>query len=395
MLNTKSVVGLSRLPAPLLTAYLKTGPANHSLHPPVPSYLAWLKKQANAIADSLPANDGDLFRQQLRRVEEFLHDRVPREKSMVLFAGPQAWETVALQAEVANELRWGNPAITQLLWLVAEHKPYFFAVVDRSGAQFLSYRIGEVSRLLEFKFDVDISQWKKKDRAHVARPGIRETHGAQRDVFDHRMEAQYRRFCREVADQAILLCRKDQFSAVFLVGPERLVTPISARFPEDLYGRVVCIRKDLGKFDSGRLEEHLEPEIDAWERQRELALVDGLTGLDRGAVLGMDEALNELQKGKIRALVLCRDLDARLSRCKSCGYIASSADPVCSACGGERTPVALRDVLPELATASEIDLEVVSGDAALKLREVGGMGAWLRQPKPSRLAPALARAGTG
>jgi len=392
MLNTKSVVGLSRLPAPLLTAYLKTGPVNHSLHPPVPSYLAWLKKEANAIAESLPPNECDLFRQQLRRLEEFLHDRTSREKSMVIFAGPQVWETVALQAEVINELRWGNPAITQLLWLVAEHKPYFVVVVDRSGAQFLSYRLGEFSRLLEFKFDVDISQWKKKDRAHVARPGIRETHGAQRDVFDHRMDAQYRRFCREVAQQAIQLCRREQFSAVFLVGPERLATPIAGRFPEDLCRRVVCIRKDLGKIDSGRLEEHIEPEIAAWEAQHELALVNGLLGLDRGAVVGIDEALRELQKGRIRALVLCRDLDARLSRCKGCGYIASSAGPVCSECGGERSPVALRDVLPELAAASEIDLEVVSGDAAVKLKEAGGMGAWLRQPKPSRLAPALARA---
>ena len=392
MLNTKRVVGLSKLPAPLLSAYLKTGPDDHSLHPLVPSYLAWLKKEANAIADNLPAGECDLFRQQLRHLEEFLHDRTPRERSIVVFAGPQTWEMVALQAEVANELHWGNPAIAPLLWLVAEHKPYFFVVVDRSGAQFLSYRLGEISRLLETKFDVDISQWKKKDRAHVARPGIRETHGAQRDVFDHRMDAQYRRLCREVADQAIQLCRMEQFSAVFLVGPERLATHVAGRFPEDLYRRVVCVRKDLNKVGSGRLEEHLEPEIDAWEREHEMALVNGLLGLEHGAVLGIDETLSELQKGKIRALVLCRGLDARLSRCKSCGHIASSADPVCSACGGGQSPVSLRDVLPQLADTLKTDLEVVSGLAAVKLKEAGGMGAWLRQPKPSRLAPALARA---
>lgn len=392
MLDTKRVHRLSQLPSPLLTAYLKSGPDDPSLHPPVRSCLSWLRKETNSIAEGLPPNECDLFRQQLRRLEEFLHHRTPREKSLVVFAGPEAWETVALQFEVANELHWGKAAITQLLWLIAEHKAYCFVVVDRSGTQVFGYRLGEFSRLLEVKFDVDISQWKKKDRAHVARPGIRETHGAQRDVFDHRMDAQYRRLCREVADQAIQLCRKERFSAVFLVGPERLVTPIAGRFPEEIYRSVVWIRKDLGKVDPSQLQEHLEPEIDTWEREHELTLVNGLLGQEHGTVVGIDETLRELQKGKIRALVLGRDLDARLYRCKSCRYTASSAEPVCGVCGGERCVVALRDVLPELAAASEAHLEVVSGDAAIRLRGAGGLGAWLRQPKKSRVSRALAHA---
>jgi Bacterial archaeo-eukaryotic release factor family 10 len=392
MLDTKRFHLLSKLPGPLLTAYLKTGPDDLSVHPPVPSCLACLKKEANSIAESLPANECELFRQPLRRLEEFLRDRTPRGKSLVVFAGPEAWETVELQIEVANELHWGKAAMAQLLWLAAEHKPYCFVIVDRSGAQFLAYRLGEFSQLLEVKFNVDISQWRRKDRGPVARPGIRETHGAQRDVFEHRMDAQYRRLCREVAEKAIQLCRKEQFSAVFLVGSERLATPIGGRFPEELYQRVVWIPKDLGKVDPSELQEHLKPEIERWEREHELNLVNELLGEEHGAVLGIEETLSQLQKGRIRVLVLCRELDARLHRCMSCGWTSASAGPVCGVCRGERTVVALRDVLPELAAASEADLEVVSGDAADRLKEAGGMGAWLRQPKPRRVRRVLAHA---
>jgi hypothetical protein len=49
-------------------------------------------------------------------------------------------------------------------------------------------------------------------------------------------------------------------------------------------------------------------------------------------------------------------------------------------------------VLPDLAAASEADVEVVSDTAAMRLKEAGGSGAWLRQPKQSGLSQAVARA---
>ena len=391
MFNTKRLHLLSKLPAPLLTAYLKTSPDDASLHPPVRSCLAWLRQEADSLAQSLPRNECDDFRLQLRRLEEFLHDRIPGEKSLVVFAGPRAWETVALQVEISNELHWGKAAVTQLLWLAAEHKPYGIVLVDRSGATLFGYQLGECSKLQEMKFDVDTSQWKKKDRAHVARPGVRETYGAQRDVFDHRVDAQYRRLSREVADEAIRLCKKELYSAMFLAGPERLVAPIAGRFPGELFARVVWIHKDLGNSDPSRMQEHIEPEIEKWEQAHQLTLVSELLGGERGTVLGIDESLAQLQKGRIGTLTICRDLDARVQRCEGCGYTDYSADRVCGVCRGSRSAVPLRAVLPELAAASDTEIEVVSGEAGTKLKQAGGMGAWVRQPRQSQRRRALAR----
>jgi hypothetical protein len=391
MLDTQRFQSLYKLPLPLLTAYVRIRPDDASKHSPVPSCVTWLKKEANSIARKLSPNECGLFREQLNRVTDFLQDRNSHEKSLVIFAGPNAWETVPLDVEVGDELHWGKPAVPQLLWLAAEHRHYCVVVVDRSGARFFAYRLGKISPLQETKFDVDISQWKKKDLGHVARPSIRKTHGSQREVFDHRMDAQYKRLIREAADQAIDLCRKKQYSAVFLAGPERLIAPMATYLPAELHRRVTLIHKDLGKLESQGILQHVEPEIEKWEREHELALVNELLGSERGAILGIDETLAQLQKQRIRTLVLSRDLDARLRRCANCGWTDSSADPVCPVCRGERSLVALRDVLPDLAAASEAAIEVVNGEAAQKLKEAGGMGAWLRQPKVNQPKAAKAR----
>jgi peptide subunit release factor 1 (eRF1) len=110
-----------------------------------------------------------------------------------------------------------------------------------------------------------------------------------------------------------------------------------------------------------------------------------LLASERGAVTGIDETLALLQEGKIRTLILARELNASLQRCVNCGHIDRSADPVCSSCKAARESVFLRDVLPDLAASSNAEIEVVSGEAARKLQEVGGIGGWLR---PAALATA-------
>jgi len=391
MLNAGKLETLSRLPQPLLTAYLNTLSAEPSHHAPVPPHLAWLRKEGNSFVESLPPAERGLFGEQLHRVEEFLRDRTPAEKSLVIFAGFKAWDTVPLQIEIVNELRWGKPVIAQLLWLVAEHRPYCIVVVDQGSARFFGYRLREMRLLDEMSFDVDISQWKEEDLGHVARPGIRTTHGTQRDVFNHRMDAQYKRLFRNAAEKTVHLQEREHFAAVFLVASERLTAPIVAEFPRELQRRVRSIKKDLGKFEPHELQKHLEPEIDKWEREHESTLVDELIASERGAVMGIDETLAQLQKKKIRTLVLLRGFDARLHKCNNCGWTDSAADTLCPVCRGDRSSVMLRDVLPDLAGASEADVEIVSDKPGTGLKDAGGIGAWLRQRKESGLRKAAAQ----
>lgn len=392
MLNASRLRTLSQLPPPLLTAYLDTKSAEASRHEPVPQYLTRLKNEAKSLALGVPAAEEGIFHEQLKRIEEFLRGRTSQERGLVIFAGAAAWELVSLQVEVKNELRWGKPALSQLLWLINEHKPYCIVAVDRAGARFFRYGLGDMAELAEKKFEIDISQWKKKELGHVTGQGVKKTRGSQRDTFDHRMDAQYEHLCRETALLAKSLCEREGLSAIFFVGSDRLIKPIEAGFSQEFRPRIVSIEEDLARIPFHDLQQRLEPKIAKWERDRSSALVTALLGTDRGTVVGIDETLAQIQKGKIRTLVLVRDLDANLSQCVQCGWTDRSADPACSACGGKRRAVTLRDVLPELALRSEIDVEVVTGEAAAKLKEAGGVGAWLRQPKQTELNRVATRA---
>ncbi len=392
MLEMNEVRAFLSLPQPVLTAYLDVNPAKPANRGPDPEYLTWLNAAGRAVAAGLPPGDQKPFREQLDRVETFLRGRIAPRRGLAIFAGPATWEFVPLQIAVENELHWGRPAVSQLVRLLSRHKPYGVAVVDLAGARFFRYRLGDLTELEQRKFVVDISQWRKKDMGKVARAreaslrGSREmkkARGADHDTFEHRMDEQYRRLHAETAQQAVQVCDRHGLAALFLVGETRLIEPIAREFPRDFRPRVAMVEEDLGGIISPALEGHLEPAIADWESAQESEQVTALLGNPRRAVLGIEKTLAELQRGRIRTLLLAADLAGELRQCAQCGRADGSEDPLCPSCGAERQVVSFREALPELAWKYNADLEIVGGQPSVRLTEAGGIGGWLRQPKSS------------
>jgi hypothetical protein len=381
MVSAKQVESFIQLPHPLLTAYLNTRQAEPSRHPLVPESLVWLKKETKWARHGLSPTEQYRLEQQLERIREFIENRRPKERGLVIFASAKTWELVPLQVAVDNELHWGRPAVSQLLWLVEEHKPYCVVVVDHKGACFFQYQLREVLKIGEKKFDIDISEWKKKDIGHIAGQETQKTRGSQRDVFEHRMDAQYAHSCTETANQTIALSKEHNFTAIILIGEARLSGSIEAAMPRGVRQHVISLQKDFAGLAGRELEKRLEPIIEEWERKHQAAIVSEFLDSDRGTVTGIEESLFQLQNGNARKLLLTRDLDVDLRQCLKCGWTERTADPLCSACGGERHTVMLREVLPELAKLHKAEIEIVSGEAANILGKEGAMGAWLRKEK--------------
>lgn len=374
----KTVTSLLELPGPLLTAYLNTLPSDSSVQPLKGDVQVWFKKQAKALAKSVRENEREAFEKQVARTEQFLVDRKVEEKALVILAGPATWKVIPLHTAVDNELHWGEPALTQLLWLLNENKPHCVVAVDHKGARFFRYECGEMVQLAERRFKIDISQWKKKEMGKVAGQGVAKTRGSQRDDYQHRMDAQYKRLWRATAIRAKQLCEAAKLQTVFLVGSERMTIPIEAEFPKQLRERVIRINEDFGGLSLPELQHRLAPSITKWEAEHETALVANLLAEDRKAVVGLDETLTQLQKGKMRTVVVAHMMNEHLRECIECGWMDRSADPVCPNCGRERRPVELWDTLPALARSKHTRIEVVSGKAAEQLNQSGGIAGWLR-----------------
>ena len=380
MLSAKEVLSLTKLTSPLLTAYVTIGPMKRSVGKSVPESVTWLRREAKTISQSLPATDLECFRKQLNRTEEFLTGRRPKEKGIVILAGPTAWKMFPLQLKVENQLHWGKPALSQLLNLVDEERPSLVLAIDRAGARFFSYQLGEMTEYEESTFHVDASQWKKKEHAHMARRATEMPHGNQCDVFNKRMDAQYMHLCREVAKRAEALSKKQSLPSLFLVGSKRLTELIEAALPQSIRGNVTLVAEDLARVPHGVFQKHISSVISAQARQYAARLVDQLLKDEHGTVLGLDETLAQLQNGRINTVIVARGLDRTMKQCVNCGLVNSSADPVCPACGAERRAARFSDALPELLQLHRTDIEIVNGAAAERLCKAGGIGGWLRQP---------------
>jgi hypothetical protein len=381
MLHVDQLQKIAALPSPILSIYLNTRSKNASRHPRAEACLAWLRKKAASISRTLLPRDAERFLQEVRRIEGFLHGRRPEEKALAIFAGPATWMVFPLQIEVGNELAWGQPAIGQLFRLLHESKSCCIVAVDHRAARFFTYSLGELTELATKQFEVDSSQWKKKSLGHLTSGRIQKMRGPYPDRFEHRMEVQYARLCRETAEQAAALSKQYGLAQIFLAGPDRLIGPMRTQFPP-AFGEFLClVPEDLGNFSAKELFQRLEPIIAECEQKRQMAAVTRLLGTDNGAVADLDETLAQLQNGSVRSVVVSRDFDLDLRQCTKCGLASRAADPLCAACAGERRKVTFRELLPTLLAAHKTGVEVVSGKAARLLERAGGMGGWLRQAK--------------
>jgi hypothetical protein len=375
MLRNELLKEIMAVPSPILSVYLNMRSENTARHPRAGACEVWLEKQVAAISRGLSRHDTKEIMKQLQRVKEFLHDRHPKEKALAIFAGPLSWIAVPLQVGIENEVAWGQPSIIQLFWLLHEHHPYGLVVVDHHAARFFAYRLGQLTELATKEFAVDTSVWKEKKLGHQASSGSQNMRGPYPDRFEHRMEAQYARLCRETADQAVSLSKQYGLIHVFVAGPDRLIDIVQKHFAP----AATLVRQDLGNFSSAELLERLEPIIAEYGQNRQLESVNQLLGSDVADIANVDETLAQLQSADVRSIVVSKNLEFDMRHCETCGLASRAADPVCAVCGGTRTPASFHKLLPALAMSNNTDIEVVSGEAAQKLNQTGGMSGRPRQ----------------
>jgi hypothetical protein len=377
MLKPGVIQSLPTLAAPVLTVYLDTDQAKQINRGPKPGYLIQLESHAKSIAETVSPNEQKLFRKQLQRTVAYLEREPSRCRGVVIFAGKDSWEFVPLQVEVEDEIHWGAPSLAQLLWLLDEHKRYGVVVPGRKRARFFLYWLGEVRELEEKEFRLEPS--KKKEMGPVARLGVRLSRGTNRTAFERHLAAEYAHYDQQIAERIEHWFAAEPLDSVFLVGLAQMVKAIRKEVTPTLVEKIVLVEEDLGWVSRTELLDRIEPTIVSHNQKREMASVEAMLGDSGNVVMGIDEALVQLQQGKIRSVLVKKGLNGSLQQCVNCSWADRTSDPVCPACGGGRRNVALRDVLPELVRRYDASLEIVSGQSARKLQERGGMGAWLRE----------------
>ncbi|NLT68528.1 MAG: hypothetical protein GXX84_18170 [Acidobacteria bacterium] len=380
---TASISHLPHLPSPILTAYIDINPGNPRNQSTPRGYMKWLKSTGRALSEELPPSERKAFETQLDRISRHLKTADPGSRGLVLFAGPQTWEEIPLQVEVRDELHWGKPSLQQMAWVLDEHRLRGAVLIDGSGARFLRFFLGTIAEDPPLEFTLDISSWRMPHMVKPSTSPVAKRAGIERDRVAARIEEQRKRFLKRLSDRIADWANEGQIRPVLLVGEAEEIEFVAQSMPEDLRDRIATLPKVLTRISSGEINKRLQPLLTSWEREYEAALVKDLIsneGSSHQAVTGLDETLDQIQKGNVRELVVARGLTGSVNQCVNCGWIDASGGPVCPVCGSGRQVRALRTVIPELALSQSAAIEIVAGKAASDLRTAGGIGAWLRTP---------------
>jgi len=379
MIAANQIQSLACLKEPVVSVFLNTENLNPSRHPRVAADVSWLRKNKAALKHSLTVHEAKEFEKIFARVEEFLEGRHPQEKALAIFAGQNTWTVLSLETTVQHEIHWGKPAVGQLVRLLGEHWRYGVVAVDRNTARFFECYLGEFTSLSEKQFEVDESQWKRTDVGHIATETMRKGHGPDRDLYAHRLAAQYEKLWSDTAAHAASLVKQYGFAGIFLVGPERLVSSIHKHLAAAADIPVVNVFEDLGQFAPKDLRRRIEPLIAEYEQKARLTEVRELLAADTGSVVDPDETLAKLQAGTIGALFVAEDHELHLRQCVSCQTVSRESGPACAPCGGQRIDAAMTETLARIALAKGTKLSFVSGEAGELLAKAGGMAGRLRQ----------------
>ena len=379
---------LTHLPPPILTAYLDVNPSYPRNQSTPRGYIRWLKSAGQAVLRELPQDSQKAFRHQVRRVDRYLKKKRPGSQSLVIFAGAQVWEVIALRVEVSEELHWGNPSLHQMAWILDEHRPRGAVVIDGTGARFLRFWLGTVDESPQYAFSFDVSSWRKPYLVGPSTPGVSKQHGIQRDRISTRASAQRQHFLKKTAHRIAEWASDGSISPIVLVGKSEEIDSITKNLPAELRKQIVTLPKALPQVLPTELSKRLKPILNRWEREYEAQAIEEVVAGQRSGqtVIGLRDTLDRLQKGQLRELVVVRGLKGSAQQCSSCGWIEESSDTTCTICGSQRQTRNLRTLLPELASMYSVPIEVVKGKAGTTLLARGGVAGWLRSAR-KRSAP--------
>ena len=114
------------------------------------AYQARLRSLLHGLEAGVPAGDRKQYDQVAAKLMNFISQYQPAGSSLLVFAGPKAWDEFPSRIPVRDEVSWGPPNTAQLLWLIEEYRPYGVLVAGSEHVRFLSVRLNEFEVFKEF-----------------------------------------------------------------------------------------------------------------------------------------------------------------------------------------------------------------------------------------------------
>lgn len=339
-----------------LSLYLTTDAARIENHAAIPGWRIWAKNALHALEQQHPGDE--VFAGLRARAEALLDAHRSASKALAVFLTPSSEQVLALPVPLGDSAAaYGRASLTPLLWLLDEYRRTLIVVVDKERARFVSGYLGGASR--EGAHVNDFSMYDFPEKTQMPQ-GDRTMGGSNRDSFAATEQDHRRRFYQEVAEQTRTLLEETRAERLVLGGAEESAHALKRELHAAVAKLVVAVVPLPPYIDDAEVVRRVAPVASAAERERELALVGEVVDFakagGRGA-LGQAAVAACLERKQVELLVLPWPIE----------------------------DTELRDRLPREALAAGASVELVSGAAARRIVEEGGVAARLFYPTPAAL----------
>ena len=277
-----------------------------------------------------------------------------------------------LAVPIRNRMRISNrPHFKPLADLLDAFGGYGVAVVDKQGARFFYFHLGEL-REQEGVVGENIRRTKRGGGSQAL--GRRGGTSGQTDYVDELAE----RNARDAAEFAARFFNENNVRRILIGGTEDNIALFRNHLPKSWQSLVVgTFSMSMTATKNEVLDRAMQDGQEA-NHQREEKLIDAvITSAAKGSngVVGLDATLAAVHEGRVHILLIREGLREPGNQCKSCGYITAQEIASCPYCGGEIERVtdavehAVRSVLQ-----SGGEVEVLHEDMNLgKYGHIGGV----------------------
>jgi peptide subunit release factor 1 (eRF1) len=351
-----------------LSVYLDTSPPRIRGQ----AYLLSFRDRCRALRAAVGGEDMDAFEAARERAEHYLVDQfVPHSPGVAIFAagGSEEIMVVPLPSAPPDRVIWSaKPSIAPLEAMLDEHERLAVVLFDTERARVFSVFLGAIESQQEFIDPV---------------PGKQATggwFGLEQTGFARHREDHLRRHAERTVRAVMALLRKHSFDRLLLAGPDEAVAVLRHELPRPLRARLAgSLALPLFASDADVLVATVQA-AESIERRTEEHLVDEL--LEAAAtpqvVIGLAGTLNALADGRVHMLLVADSFEEIGGACSTCGRLVPD-ERSCPACGAVTDRLAsLHEAVVEQALAQGAKIETVSGTAAARLQEHGGIAAWTR-----------------
>jgi len=316
----------------------------------------------------------DSFSADARRVRQHVSTLEPRAKGWICFADDSEdffWMR-EIKAPVRALARWQEtPYVAPMLEVLDEYERYGVALVDKEQARLFTVFIGEIAEHYHAFAPAPVQ--------HFKTTGTDQWLSARR--FQKRAEMHVHWHLKHVAELLDKLVDQYGFDRLLLAGPVEATSELQQLLSKRLRSRVAEKLSLPIKANAAEILEAALKVERAVERQREKEMVENLIIGDahHPSALGLERTVYALAEERVWRLIYAVGFHPEGGRCSNCGMLFAKVEGSCDYCGGSIKRIDdLIEQMVERVLDQDGKVEQVAGDAALRLQQVGSIGAVLR-----------------